>query len=54
MINNEIRNWQGRSVGFKCIQCGGVYSQMWGNVCNKCRAEERRHQELINALNKQR
>lgn len=46
MINNQVGN------GFRCRECDRVVSKMWGEVCNKCRAEERRHQELIKSEKK--
>lgn len=39
-----------KTIGYRCSECGKVYSSMWGDVCDKCRAEERRHQELIKAI----
>jgi hypothetical protein len=58
MINNDIKNWQGKTIGFRCSECGGVYSfvknpSMWGNICNSCRETERRHQEILKTLKNQ-
>ena len=50
MINNDVKNWQGKLVGFRCTNCGDIYDSGWGNTCNKCRTEERRHKELIEAM----
>ena len=40
------------SDGFRCYECGKVYNSMWGDTCNKCRAEERRHQEVLASMAK--
>ena len=53
MINNSIKNWQGQTVGFKCSECGSIVSAMWGDICNSCRGQERRHQELLKAIRNQ-
>lgn len=49
-MNNEIRDWQNKLVGFKCINCGIIYESGWGNNCNKCRNEERKHKEILQAI----
>lgn len=40
------------SVGdmFECWTCRELYHSMWGVTCNKCREEEKRHRELIDAI----
>jgi len=43
-----------KTVGFKCSRCGGVFPSMWGDICNKCRDDERKHQELLKAIRKAR
>jgi len=53
MTDNSIRNWQGKTIGFKCSECGSIVSFMWGDVCNSCREVERRHQELLKAIKEQ-
>ena len=35
----SVKDWRGHVLGYRCIDCGGVFSQMWGNVCNKCRED---------------
>ena len=45
MINNKVAGG-----GFRCVECGGVFPFMFGDVCNKCRTEDKRHKELIDAL----
>lgn len=50
MFDTSVRDWRGRTIGYRCLDCGEVVQQMWGNTCNKCRDKERRHQELIAAI----
>ena len=35
-----------------CFSCGKYYHTMMGDICDKCRLEERRHQELLSAIKK--
>jgi predicted nucleic acid-binding Zn-ribbon protein len=46
----SVKDWRGRIIGYRCIDCGGVFSSMWDNICNGCRESERRHQELVAAI----
>jgi len=46
----SVKDWRGNVIGYRCIDCGAVRQQMWGNVCNECREKERRHRELIAAI----
>lgn len=46
----SVKDWRGRAVGYRCIDCRGVFDAMWGNICNGCREQERRHQELVAAI----
>lgn len=32
---------------FQCFECRQFFDSMWGNICNQCRAAERRHQEIL-------
>ena len=48
-MNNDVRDWQGNIIGFRCSVCDEIKSKMWGTVCNEC--SERR--ELIRELKKQ-
>lgn len=50
MFNNEVRGPYGKVIGFRCDTCGNVVEKMWGNTCNACRENERRHEELLAAL----
>ena len=50
MTNNSVCDGYGVVKGYRCHQCGGVFQMMWGVICNKCRREEERHQEMINAI----
>lgn len=53
MINpRTIRDSNGRATGYVCFRCGRVVQSMWGNICNSCREEDRKHDELIQALRK--
>jgi len=49
-FNNTVRDAWGEIVGFRCFECGNVYTHMWGNVCNACRETERRHRELLEVM----
>lgn len=49
-FDTSVRNWRGQVIGYRCLDCGDIVQQMWGNTCNKCRDNERRHQELIAAI----
>jgi hypothetical protein len=49
MTNNEVRDWRGNIVGFRCDICDQVKTKMWGEICNECR--ERR--ELIELLRRE-
>lgn len=49
-MNNEVRNWRGEVVGFRCFECGNIYESGWGEKCNNCRTAERRHREIIEAI----
>lgn len=50
MINNEIRDYRGNLIGFRCPNCGNLCERGWGNTCNRCRKEERRYRELLRAI----
>ena len=50
MIDNSVYGLGGRLIGFRCLECGDIVSSMWGDTCNRCRNEERRHRELVEAL----
>lgn len=52
-FNNAVYGYRGTQrivVGFRCDTCGGIAQAMWGNTCNKCRDNERKHRELIEAI----
>lgn len=51
-FNLEVRDGRGRVIGHRCINCSGVFPAMWGNICNGCRDAERRHKELVAAIEK--
>lgn len=53
MINPvTLRDSNGRETGYVCGRCRRVVQAMWGNICNLCREEDRKHDELIRALRK--
>ena len=43
-----------KTIGFRCYECGRIVQSMWGDTCNRCREEERRHRELIKAIDEMR
>lgn len=54
-FNNAVRDgwnghWSNGIIGYRCYECDGIFQQMWGTTCNECRAKERRHQELVEAI----
>lgn len=50
MINNSVTDRNGKVIGFVCSRCNKVYQSMWGTVCNKCRDEDEKHNELIKEI----
>ena len=36
-MNNNVKNYRGKVVGFRCFQCDEVKDRMWGTTCNSCR-----------------
>lgn len=52
MINNEVYGRNG-VTGYRCIECGGVFQMMWGNVCNGCTRQREQHREKMNAIARQ-
>jgi len=51
-MNNEVKNWQGKVIGFKCFQCGNVYDQMWDTTCNSCRNRNDENSKLRSEISK--
>lgn len=49
-FNNIIYGRRGEVVGFRCVECGGVYQSGFDETCNECRATERRHQEVLRTI----
>lgn len=49
-MNNAVKDARGRVIGFRCWRCRGVFDSMWGVVCNCCREQERRHEEIVAAI----
>lgn len=52
MINNEIRDWQGALIGFRCTNCGETYQSGFGAECNHCARSKKQHSELISEIKK--
>jgi hypothetical protein len=46
---SNVRDADGRIIGFRCHECSNVVPNMWGDICNACREKERRHQETLAA-----
>ena len=44
------RDRYGREILWKCSTCGQPFDLGWGDQCNKCLTEERRHKELLAAI----
>lgn len=49
-MNNSVKNGYGEVIGFRCWTCGGVFSSMWGETCNRCRVEESENAKLRNEV----
>lgn len=49
-FDNTVYSSRGGIIGFRCYECGLVKDRMWGDTCNECREKERRHKELIAAI----
>lgn len=45
MINNQVNGG-----GFRCSQCDEIKTKMWGTICNQCRTENERHEEMIQEM----
>jgi hypothetical protein len=44
------RDSNGREVLWLCASCGQSFTLGWGNQCNACLEQERRHNELVAAI----
>ena len=40
----------GREILWKCSDCGQPFNLGWGSRCNKCIHDEKRHQEILEAI----
>lgn len=38
-MNNDVRSFNGKVIGFRCFRCGEVKDRMWGTTCNACRSK---------------
>ena len=41
-MNNDVKNSEGETVGFRCHICDQVKTKMWGTVCNECARKNER------------
>ena len=48
------RSAEGRPTLWKCFECGKPYTLGWGDYCNACIANMKRHQELLAAIQSRR
>lgn len=53
VLNSDIYDGWGDLVGSRCFTCYEVFPSMWGETCNRCRASEERHEELLAAIKAQ-
>lgn len=53
MFNNAVFDSNRNLVGYRCHECQEIKGTMWGEICNECRDKERRHKELISAIQSQ-
>jgi rRNA maturation endonuclease Nob1 len=56
-MNNAVYDFPGtaaRLIGYRCHECQRIKPAMWGDVCNECRENERRHREMIAAMRSER
>lgn len=44
------RNRDGKEILWQCAECGKPFNLGWGDYCNACIAQQRRHEELVKAL----
>lgn len=41
-MNNDVKNSEGETIGFRCNICDQVKTKMWGTVCNECARKNER------------
>ena len=41
-MNNDVKNLEGETIGFRCNICDQVKTKMWGTVCNECARKNER------------
>ena len=49
-MNNEIKDNQGKVIGYRCFGCGEIKQSMWGTTCNKCRSKHEEANKLTNEI----
>jgi hypothetical protein len=50
-MNNAVYDAEGL-IGFRCIRCGKVKDQMWGEICNECRHTAEENAKLRDEIRK--
>jgi hypothetical protein len=50
VMNNAVKNWQGKVIGYRCFRCGDIVGSMWGNICNKCRDNDDKQEEMMHEI----
>ena len=45
------RDGNGREILWQCTTCGLPFTLGWGSQCNRCIAEDKRHAEMVQAIN---
>lgn len=43
---NHVLNGRGETIGYRCMRCYIFAESMWGNICNKCQNDDKKHKEL--------
>lgn len=51
-MNNSVKDGWGNIVGFRCWRCNGVFSSMWGEICNGCRHQDSENEKLRSEVRK--
>lgn len=53
MAQHVVRNYRNEVVGYRCKVCLNAFDAMWDDTCNTCEDKERKHKELVKAIEKQ-
>lgn len=49
-MNNSVKNYRGKVIGFKCSYCGLIKDKMWSNICNECRNKRDYSEKILNSF----